>query len=66
MLMYDVFHRDYRNGQTDKIAILIERRRNPNRRNGLKWARKMFGNVIADAHAIFVISREEISTFDNG
>jgi len=59
MLMYDVYHRNYKNRQTDKIAILVERRRDPNRQNGLKWARRMFGKVIADAHAIFVILREE-------
>ena len=59
MLMYDVYHRNYRNRQTEKIAILVERRRDPSRQNGLKWARRMFGKMIRDNHAIFVISREE-------
>ncbi len=59
MLMYEVYHRDYKNRQTDKIAILVERRRDPNRQNGLKWARRMFAEVIGDAHAIFVIPRKE-------
>ena len=59
MLMYDVYRRDYKNRQTDKIAILVERRTDPNRQNGLKWARRMFGEVIGDAHCIFFIPREE-------
>jgi len=59
MLMYDIYHRDYKNRQTDKIAILVERRRDPNRQNGLKWARRIFGNVMGDAHATFVIHRGE-------
>jgi len=57
--MYDVYHRDYKKGQTDKIAILVERRRDPRRQNGLKWARGMFGKRIADVHSIFVMPREE-------
>jgi hypothetical protein len=59
MLIYDVYRRDYKNGHSDKIAVLVERRRNPNRQDGLRWARAMFGEVIRDAHAIFVIRREE-------
>jgi hypothetical protein len=39
MVIYEVYYRDYRNRQTEKIAILVERRRDPNRQNGLKWAR---------------------------
>lgn len=59
MLMYEVFYRDYRNRQTEKIAILVERRRDPSRQNGLKWARRMFGKMIGDTHCIFVMPREE-------
>ena len=29
--MYEVYYRDYKNRETNKIAILVERRRNPNR-----------------------------------
>ena len=59
MLMYDVYSRDYRERQTEKIAIRVERRRDLNRQNGLKWARRMFGKMIADVHSIFVMPREE-------
>jgi len=59
MLMYDVYYRDYRNRQTNKIAILVERRKGPNRQNGLKWARKMFGQMMGDAHSIFIKPRKE-------
>ena len=54
MLMYEVFYRDYRNRQTNKIAILVERRRDPSRQNGLKWAKIFFGGLIQDSHSIFV------------
>jgi hypothetical protein len=43
-----------------KLAISVERRMDPNRQNGLKWARGMFGKTIAaDVHCIFVMPREE-------
>ncbi len=57
MLMYEVFYRDYRKRQTEKIAILVERRRGPDRQNGLKWARKMFGKMVSDGHGIFILPR---------
>jgi len=59
MLMYDVYYKDYRNRQTNKIAILVERRKGPNRQNGLKWARKMFGKMFRDTHCIFIKPRME-------
>jgi hypothetical protein len=59
MLIYEVYYRDYRNRQTEKIAILAERRRDPNRQNGLKWARRMFGKMFRDTHCIFIRPREE-------
>ncbi len=59
MLMYDVYHRNYKNGQTNKIAILVERRSNPDRQDGLKWARKMFGQIVGDANSIFILPRRE-------
>ncbi len=59
MLMYDVYYKDYKNSQTNKIAILVERRRDPNRQNGLKWARRMFGKMFRDTHCIFISPRKE-------
>jgi len=37
--MYEVYYRDYKKRESDKIATLVERRRDPIRQNGLKWAR---------------------------
>ncbi len=54
MLMYEVCHRDYKNSETEKIAILVERRRDPIRQNGLKWARIFLGELVQDSHSIFI------------
>ena len=59
VLMHEVYSRDYRKRQTEKMAILVERRAPPSRQNGLKWARAMFGKRIADVHCVFVMPREE-------
>jgi hypothetical protein len=52
--MYDVYCRDYKKRETDKIATLVERRRDPIRQNGLKWARIFFGELAQDSHSIFI------------
>lgn len=54
MLMYEVHHRDYKSSGTEKIAILVERRRDPIRQNGLKWARIFLGELVQDSHSIFI------------
>ena len=58
MLMYDVYFKDYRKRQTEKIAVLTERRGDPLRQDGLKWARKLFGKMVRDVHSIFILPRE--------
>ena len=54
MLMYEVYYRDYKKSETEKIAILVERRRDPIRQNGLKWARIFLGELVQDSHSIFI------------
>jgi ribosomal protein L20 len=52
--MYVVYYRDYKNRETDKIAIWVERRRDPIKQNGLKWARIFLGELVQDSHSIFI------------
>lgn len=54
MLMYEVYYRDYKKSETEKIAILVERKRDPIRQNGLKWARIFLGELVQDSHSIFI------------
>ena len=54
MLMYEVYYRDYKKRESDKIATLVERRRDPIRQTGLKWARIFFGRLVQDSHSIFI------------
>ena len=54
MLMYEVYYWDYKKRETDKIAILVERRRDPIRQNGLKWGRIFFEELVQDSHSIFI------------
>ena len=58
VLIYDVYFKDYAKRQTEKIGILAERRSNPLRQDGLKWARKLFGKMVRDVHSIFILPRE--------
>jgi len=56
--MYKVYYRDYKERQADKIGTLVERRNNPLSQNGLKWARRLFGKMVRDAHSIFILPKE--------
>jgi hypothetical protein len=49
---------DYRKRQTEKIAVLTERRGDPLRQDGLKWPRRLFGKMVRDGHGIFILPRE--------
>jgi hypothetical protein len=60
--MYEVYYRNYKKRESDKIAILVERRTDPMRQNGLKWARVFWGELVQDSHSIFIKSkRMEVS-----
>jgi len=64
MLMYEVYYRDYKKGETDKIATMVERRSDPIRQNGLKWARIFFGKVVQDTHSIFIKPKKMEATIE--
>jgi hypothetical protein len=59
VFVYQVYYRDYKNNCTDLIGVLTERRNDPKRQkdlipSALKWARKEFRGLFADANAIFI------------
>jgi hypothetical protein len=58
VLIYEVFDKNYKEKEKGKIAILPERRMDPSRQNGLKWARKLLGKSVQDPNSIFIISRQ--------
>jgi hypothetical protein len=62
MFVYEVYYRDYKKNSTNFIGALTERRIDPKRQkdlipSALKWARKEFGGLVADANAIFIIGK---------
>ena len=64
MVMYEVYYRDYKKGETDKIATMVERRSDPIRQNGLKWARIFLGELVQDSHSIFVKPKKMGATIE--
>jgi hypothetical protein len=62
--MYGVYYRDYKKGETDKIATMVERRSDPIRQNGLKWARIFFGELLQDSHSIFIKPKKMEATIE--
>lgn len=64
MLVYEVYYKNYKKREKGKIAILPERRMDPSRQNGLKWARRLFGKSVEDPHSIFTISRKTGSNLE--
>ena len=62
MFVYEVYYRDYKKNITELIGALTERRNDPKRQkdlipSALKWARKEFRGLVADANAIFIIGK---------
>ena len=62
MIIYKVLYKNYKLRNGELMGILIERRKNLRGRSlfesGLKWARSMFGQLVGDQQAIFVIPIE--------
>lgn len=58
IVLYEVYYKNYKGGKIEKIATLVERRRDRSRQNGLKWARTLWGKMVRDAHGIFIERRE--------
>jgi hypothetical protein len=64
MVMCEVYYRDYKKGETDKIATMVERRSDPIRQNGLKWARIFFGELVQDSHSLFIKPKKMEATIE--
>ncbi len=59
MIIYKVFYKDYELKKGELIATLTERRRGlrggSQLESGIKWAKSMFGQMVEDKNAIFVV-----------
>jgi hypothetical protein len=62
MIIYKIFYKNYDLRKGDFIGALIERRRDLRGKSrvesGLRWAKLMFGKMVKDRHAIFVVPDE--------
>ena len=59
MWMSDADHRDHLNGRISRETISVQRENDPTGQNRPKWARGMFGKMIADVQSIFIPPGEE-------
>jgi hypothetical protein len=59
MIIYKVFYRDYELKKGELMAALSERRKGLRGRSqlesGIRWAKLMFGQMVKDKNAIFVV-----------
>jgi len=59
MIIYKVFYKDYELKKGELMAALTERRRSSRGRSqlesGTRWAKSMFGQMVKDKNAIFVV-----------
>jgi hypothetical protein len=62
MIIYKVLYKNYKLRKGELMGILVKRRKNLRGQSlfesGLKWARSMFGQMVGDKQAIFVIPLE--------
>jgi hypothetical protein len=62
MIIYKVFYKNYELKKGEPVAALTERRKNSRGRgrleSGLRWAKLMFGQMVKDKNAIFVVPDE--------
>ncbi len=62
MIIYKVLYKNYKFRKGELMGILVERRKHLRGQSlfesGLKWARSMFGQMVEDKQAIFVIPLE--------
>jgi hypothetical protein len=62
MIIYKVFYKNYEFKKGELVAALTERRKDSRGKNqlesGLRWAKSMFGQMVKDKNAIFVIPHE--------
>ena len=59
MIIYKVFYKDYELKKGELMAALTERRKGSRGRSqlesGIRWAKLMFGQMVKDKNAIFVV-----------
>jgi hypothetical protein len=64
MIIYKVFYKDYELKKGELMAALTERRNGSRGRSqlesGIRWAKSMFGQMVKDKNAIFVVPDELI------
>ena len=69
MIIYRVFYKNYELKKSELIAALVERRAGPRGRSqfesGTRWAKLMFGKMVRDKNAIFVVPDKLISKEDS-
>lgn len=62
MIIYKVFYKNYEIKKGELLAALTERRRDSRGKSqlesGLRWAKSMFGQMVKDKNAIFVVPHE--------
>jgi len=62
MIIYKVLYKNYNLKKGELMGILVERRKDLRGQSlfgsGLKWARSMFGQMVGDKQAIFVIPQK--------
>ena len=62
MIIYKVFYKNYEFKKGELMGVFVERRKDLRGKSrlesGLTWAKSMFGQMVRDKHAIFVIPQE--------
>jgi hypothetical protein len=69
MIIYKVFYKDYELKKGELMAVLTERRRGSRGRSqfesGIRWAKLMFGQMVKDKNAIFIVPDKLIGEEDS-
>jgi len=62
-MIYKVYFKNYLHGSVSLIGVLPEKRETLRGltliASGLKWAKSMFGGLVKDAYALFIIPSDE-------
>jgi len=62
IIIYEVFYKNYELKKGEPMGVFVERRKDLRGKSrlesGLRWAKSMFGQMVRDKHAIFVVPHE--------
>jgi hypothetical protein len=62
MVIYKVFYKNYEFKKGELMGVFVERRKDLRGKSrlesGLRWAKLMFGQMVRDKHAIFVVPQD--------